>query len=101
MKNQKKLTGLVPLSDVPPTVEIVPDGMIVRFYRHSPQKLWFERSRLLKWVNEGGSGSYKEYSQFYLRSLKKTVVIYLVSPWSGHGTLRLKKDEFLEALKGA
>ena len=101
MKNQKMIIGLVPLNDVPPTVEILPDGMIVRFFRHSPKKLWFDRSKLLSWMNEGGKGSYSENNQFHLLSLKRTVVIYLVHAWSGHGTVRLIKDEFLEALKGA
>lgn len=101
MKNQKMIIGLVPLNDVPPTVKFVSDGMIVRFFRHNPKKLWFDRSKLLSWMNEGGMGSYSENNQFYLLSLKRTVVVYLVHAWFGHGTVRLKKDEFLAALKEA
>lgn len=93
----KPLTGIVPKNDVPPTFEIHPLGAMVRFFRHSPRLIRFEAASLR--VDILNAYNDRVWGEFSIKVNKKTVVISLTEPEMGHGTIKLDKDELIQALK--
>ncbi len=92
------ILGIVPASEVPPTVEKVEEGLLVRFFKHNPKLLRCKTASLKKKVESGEGVSEDDKLDFTLRVLKKTVVIDLKAHVSGHGQVRLNKVKFLALL---
>jgi hypothetical protein len=91
------IEGIVDRGDVPPTAEYHPLGVNIRFYKHNPRLVEFNHSSLLAGLVEGAVFDEEHY---VIVVMKKIVKITLKKPEMGHGTIKLRKSEFIRLIDG-
>ena len=91
-----KITGKVVAMEVGPELEPAVSGFILRFAYHSPRMLRADCQFLLERIKKGTSFFKNEH--YSLQVYKKSVVITLFKPESGHAVAKFGRTEFLEFL---
>ena len=91
------IKGIVDKGDVSPTAEYHPLGVNIRFCNHGPRLIEFNHSSLLAGLDDGAKF---DEDQYVIWVMKKIVKITLKKPEMGHGTIKLRKSEFIKLIGG-
>lgn len=91
------IEGIVDKGDVPPTAEYHPLGVNIRFFKHNPRLVEFNHSSLLAGLEEGAVFDEPNY---VIEVMKRIIKITLKKPEMGHGTIKLRKSEFIKLIGG-
>jgi len=84
----------------PAKVELVDDGMIVRFAYHNPVKYFFDPILLYNFVMGNEKKMHDEGKNFHFSKLTRNQVkLTLLKPVSGHTEMILPRDVFVQTVR--
>ena len=104
------IMGIVPSGDVPPTAELHPEGIVIRFFKHNPRLIRVDHRSLLDGLRDAGMDAAhnesvvlengKEYvlDECVFKVSKRMVVFTLRQPEVGHGVIKLRRKDLIKLL---
>ena len=94
------INGIVHLNDVPPTLGVEGEGMVLTFSGHDPIHLLCNRKILFGYItNPRVAPKEVNHPSFALKIGSRKVTLVLPKPVKGHGHIQVKKSEFMALLK--
>ena len=94
------IKGIVYKNDIPPTLGVDPVGLALKFFGHDTIHLMCNRGVLYRYITNTKINPVEvNHQSFKLEIGTRRVTLILPKPVYGHGTIVLKKSEFLALLK--